>query len=281
MNWTPTSFFAIRDANGEHLRTIDTFLEMGKATSASDLLARQDRAGGMPWVNTTAADRSGNALYADHSVVPNVSERPRPEVHDAGRPGALRGGRPARPRRHPCRQRLCLGHGLRCPAPRHLRTEEPSGHHPPRLGDERQRLLLAAQPRQEARGLRADHRLREVPAHPALADGLPLRDGRPEGRQGHPDRPARLPAPEPRDGRRGDGRQRRPGQGLRGRRRRRRLSGARGLGQALQREQSWHAHLRGVREAATDRTRGRHRDLLDAPVRGERPGQHAHGTSTS
>ena len=67
------SFFAIRDANGEHLRTIDTFLDMGKATSASDLLARQDKGGGMPWVNTTAADRSGNALYADHSVVPNVS----------------------------------------------------------------------------------------------------------------------------------------------------------------------------------------------------------------
>jgi acyl-homoserine-lactone acylase len=27
----------------------------------------------MPWVNTTAADRNGDALYADHSVVPNVS----------------------------------------------------------------------------------------------------------------------------------------------------------------------------------------------------------------
>ena len=73
MNWTPTSFFAIRDANGEQLRTIDTFLDMGKATSAPDLLARQDKGGGMPWVNTTAADRAGNALYADHSVVPNVS----------------------------------------------------------------------------------------------------------------------------------------------------------------------------------------------------------------
>ncbi len=73
MNWTPTSFFAIRDANGEQLRTVDTFLEMGKATGVRDLLARQDKAGGMPWVNTTAADRAGNALYADHSVVPNVS----------------------------------------------------------------------------------------------------------------------------------------------------------------------------------------------------------------
>jgi acyl-homoserine-lactone acylase len=74
MNWTPASFFAIRDANGEQLRTIDTFLDMGRATSARDLLARQDKGGGMPWVNTTAADRDGNALYADHSVVPNVSD---------------------------------------------------------------------------------------------------------------------------------------------------------------------------------------------------------------
>jgi acyl-homoserine-lactone acylase len=74
MGWSPVSFFAIRDANAEHLRTIDTFLDMGKATSVRDLLARQDRGGGIPWVNTIAADRSGNVLYADHSVVPNVSD---------------------------------------------------------------------------------------------------------------------------------------------------------------------------------------------------------------
>ena len=73
MSWTPASFFALRDANGEQLRTVDTFLEMGKATGVRDLLARQDKGGGMPWVNTTAADRAGNVLYADHSVVPNVS----------------------------------------------------------------------------------------------------------------------------------------------------------------------------------------------------------------
>lgn len=73
MGWSPLSFWAIRDANAEHLRTIDTFLGMGEATSASDLLRRQDAGGGMPWVNTTAADRNGEVLYADHSVVPNVS----------------------------------------------------------------------------------------------------------------------------------------------------------------------------------------------------------------
>jgi acyl-homoserine-lactone acylase len=72
MPWGPASLWAIRDANGEHLRTIDTFLDMGKARGVRSLLRRQDAGGGMPWVNTTAADRNGNVLYADHSVVPNV-----------------------------------------------------------------------------------------------------------------------------------------------------------------------------------------------------------------
>jgi len=73
MGWTPLSFWAIRDANGEQLRTIDSFLNMGKAKNVHDLLARQDAGGGIPWVNTIAADRNGDVLYADHSVVPNVS----------------------------------------------------------------------------------------------------------------------------------------------------------------------------------------------------------------
>lgn len=73
MPWGVASFWAIRDANGEQLRTIDSFLNMGKATSVRDLIKRQDAGGGIPWVNTTAADRAGNVVYADHSVVPNVS----------------------------------------------------------------------------------------------------------------------------------------------------------------------------------------------------------------
>ncbi|HEX5772115.1 MAG TPA: penicillin acylase family protein [Nocardioidaceae bacterium] len=72
MSWTPASFFALRDANAEHLRTIDTFHNMAKAGNVRELLAAQDRGSGMPWVNTIAADRAGNVLYADHSVVPNV-----------------------------------------------------------------------------------------------------------------------------------------------------------------------------------------------------------------
>ena len=73
MPWSVQSVWAIRDANAEQLRTVDTFLNMGKATDVRDLIKRQDAAGGMPWVNTTAADRNGDVAYADHSVVPNVS----------------------------------------------------------------------------------------------------------------------------------------------------------------------------------------------------------------
>ncbi|QZY28356.1 penicillin acylase family protein [Nocardioides coralli] len=74
MPWTAASVWAIRDANAEHLRTIDTFLDMGRADGVRDLIRRQDRQGGMPWVNTTAADRRGGVVYADHSVVPNVPD---------------------------------------------------------------------------------------------------------------------------------------------------------------------------------------------------------------
>ncbi len=75
MGWTTGSFWAIRDANAEHLRTFDTFLSMGMATSVRDLLDRQDQGGGMPWVNTIAADRAGDVLYADHSVIPQRHQR--------------------------------------------------------------------------------------------------------------------------------------------------------------------------------------------------------------
>jgi len=75
MGWSKDSFWAFRDANAEHLRTFDTFLSMDKAESVRNLLRRQDRGGGMPWVNTIAADRSGDVLYADHAVTPHVADQ--------------------------------------------------------------------------------------------------------------------------------------------------------------------------------------------------------------
>jgi acyl-homoserine-lactone acylase len=72
MGWTPASFFALREANAEHLRTLDVFHEMAKARNVRQLRDAHKTTGGMPWVNTMAADHNGDALYADFSVVPNV-----------------------------------------------------------------------------------------------------------------------------------------------------------------------------------------------------------------
>jgi acyl-homoserine-lactone acylase len=100
LGWTPVSFFALRDANAEHLRTLDSFHEMAKATDVRGLLDAQNRTAGIPWVNTMAADRAGDALYADSAVVPNVPERARAAVRDAGRPRPVPAGRPAGAGRH-------------------------------------------------------------------------------------------------------------------------------------------------------------------------------------
>lgn len=73
-SWTPLSVWAIRDANAEHLKTLDVFHEMGKAGSVQDLHDAQIQTMGIPWVNTMAADKDGNVLYADNSVVPHVTD---------------------------------------------------------------------------------------------------------------------------------------------------------------------------------------------------------------
>ena len=61
-----------RDANLENLRGLEQWVRMGQA---EDLGEFKDalRAIGIPWVNTIAADRYGDALYSDISVVPHVS----------------------------------------------------------------------------------------------------------------------------------------------------------------------------------------------------------------
>lgn len=65
--------FAIRDAASENPRGVNQWYSMNKATSAADLLDRMKTVLGLPFVNTIAADRDGNALYADMSTVPHVT----------------------------------------------------------------------------------------------------------------------------------------------------------------------------------------------------------------
>lgn len=63
---------AYRDGNLENLRGLEQWINMGKAANLTEFKAALSDIG-IPWVNTIAADRSGDAFYGDISVVPNVS----------------------------------------------------------------------------------------------------------------------------------------------------------------------------------------------------------------
>ncbi len=61
-----------RDANRENLRGLDQWINMGKAKNLGELKDAL-RAIGIPWVNTIAADRYGDAFYGDVSAHPHAS----------------------------------------------------------------------------------------------------------------------------------------------------------------------------------------------------------------
>lgn len=71
--WTPATAFAMADANATNFRYVNHFLETDMAKSVREELQVLRRNQGIPWVNTIAADDRGEALYADISVVPHVT----------------------------------------------------------------------------------------------------------------------------------------------------------------------------------------------------------------
>ncbi|HKX43741.1 MAG TPA: penicillin acylase family protein [Burkholderiaceae bacterium] len=71
LNWTDKVAFALQDANRNNVRGLDQWLQYGRARSVADI-RNALRNLGTAWVNTIAADRDGQALYADGSVVPDV-----------------------------------------------------------------------------------------------------------------------------------------------------------------------------------------------------------------
>ncbi|MCB2037655.1 MAG: penicillin acylase family protein, partial [Ottowia sp.] len=70
-NWTAAHAYALKDANAGNVRSSDAWLGFSRAKNVNDIRSAM-RGLGMPWVNTIAADRDGNAMYADASVVPDV-----------------------------------------------------------------------------------------------------------------------------------------------------------------------------------------------------------------
>jgi acyl-homoserine-lactone acylase len=72
LNWTPTTAYALKDANTGNARSTDAWLAINRARNVQEIRAAIGNLG-IPWVNTIAADRDGNAMYADVSVVPDVN----------------------------------------------------------------------------------------------------------------------------------------------------------------------------------------------------------------
>jgi len=71
LNWTATTAYAVQDANAGNTRYASTWLGIARAANVADIRQALSQLG-TPWVNTIAADRQGNAMYADVSVVPDV-----------------------------------------------------------------------------------------------------------------------------------------------------------------------------------------------------------------
>ena len=71
--WSKQNAFALMDANRGNQRGIETWLRIGEARNVGEVKAAVSETLGIPWVNTIAADRFGDALHADVTAVPNVS----------------------------------------------------------------------------------------------------------------------------------------------------------------------------------------------------------------
>lgn len=72
--WSTSAAFAIQDANLTNYKLIDQILLNGKAGSVDSLREASATHSAMPWVNIMAADRAGDALYANYSVAANVAD---------------------------------------------------------------------------------------------------------------------------------------------------------------------------------------------------------------
>jgi len=73
ITWNTQSAFALKDANRGNQRAVEAWLRIGEAKNVAEIKAAVSETLGIPWVNTIAADRYGDALHADVTAVPNVS----------------------------------------------------------------------------------------------------------------------------------------------------------------------------------------------------------------
>lgn len=74
LGWGTQTAYTMRDVNERTVSTFDGYIDMGRSRSVRDLQAAIGRHQGIPWINTIASDSSGEALYADNSIVPHLTD---------------------------------------------------------------------------------------------------------------------------------------------------------------------------------------------------------------
>ncbi len=72
--WTPVLGFALADPNAQNMRYLNHFVKLAEVQSVREFEALLDGLQGIPWANTVAVDRSGEAFYADITVSANVDD---------------------------------------------------------------------------------------------------------------------------------------------------------------------------------------------------------------
>ena len=72
--WSTSLALTYRDANIDNTRLIEQFLGMNRARSLAEFKQVYVDVGGVPWVNTMAADKAGDVWYIDASATPRLSK---------------------------------------------------------------------------------------------------------------------------------------------------------------------------------------------------------------
>jgi len=72
--WIGPVAFTMGDVNAANFRYLNHFFEVNRAQSVRRLDEIEREFQGIPWVNTIAADSSGEAYYADIGAIPNVPD---------------------------------------------------------------------------------------------------------------------------------------------------------------------------------------------------------------
>jgi acyl-homoserine-lactone acylase len=72
--WTAANAYTLHDVNVENVRGLAQYREMGQSRNMDEFVDAISDNLALPWVNTIAADRDGDAYYADISTVPHVTD---------------------------------------------------------------------------------------------------------------------------------------------------------------------------------------------------------------